>query len=126
MSSIIQTSSSVDISVFDNPSQPNKDCSDFKNCISIKRLLCSLKYYSVLQVDTNTKNQDIFMHFMKKIYGIQVLNDYNHLTRSHDHELDTIMKYATDTANIDHCKLENCAYSDRRYRVKESNTNLIT
>ena len=88
--------SSIDLSVFNNDQQPDKDCINFKTCIGVNRLLSALKYYSVLQVTNNRQKQDIFMHFINEIYTKQILEDYNHLHKSHDNELENIMEVLAD------------------------------
>ena len=121
-------SSSTDLSVFNNNQQPDKNCNNFKTCISVNRLLHALKYYSALKILVNTENQDIFVHFIKEVYGIQLLDDYNHFSELHDHELENILKYAKSSGNVKNCDLEYCDYSNRRYGVNihESISNLNT
>lgn len=106
--------------------QPDESCHDFKTDISIKRLLCALKYYTTLDVTTNKQHQDIFIHFMKKIYTVQILDDYHFLTKHYDDDLEDIMEYAKTSLNIKSFDIANCPYSDRRYGVNQNTSNPLS
>ena len=122
---LLTAHSSIDLSVFNNDQQPDEYCHDFKTCISIKRLLSALTYYSALKVVKTQSNQDIFIHFMKEIYTKQILDDYHHLNKSHDKDLENIMEYAKSTGNIKECDLKSCHYANRRYRVNEQSLKVV-
>ena len=43
---------SIDLTIFE-ASQYNRDCTDYKSCITIKRILTFLKYVSLLRIKSN-------------------------------------------------------------------------
>ena len=95
------TSQSMDLSIFQNiQQQPDENHHDFRTNISIRRLLCALKYYTMLDVIGNEQDQDKFIHFIKEIYTTQILDDYYHLTKFYNDDLEDIMEYAKTTLNI--------------------------
>ena len=60
------------------------------------------------------------------IYTVQVLDDYHHLTKVHDGDLEDIMEYAETSMNLESCDLSHCDYSDRRYRVNQNASNPLS
>ena len=49
-----------------------------------------------------------------------MLDDYHHLSKSHDHELETIDEFAKSSGMFQPCDTEKCNYSDRRFKTTPS------
>ena len=113
----MSTSASIDLSVFHNDELPSKFCRDSIFCISVKRLLSALAYYSSLNVTTDKAHQDVFMNFMAEVYALRILDDYQHLHQSHDSDLENILQSMITSQNVKSCDLAHCHCSDRKYRV---------
>ena len=112
---------SVDLTIFND--QTIKPCStkQYKNCASIKRLLSSLQYYHALDIKNNTKNNEVFIHFMDNIYKEQMLDDFHHLIKNHQHKLEELMKYAINVYKFNECDVTSCDYTSRHFRVGTNN-----
>ena len=112
---------SIDLSAFHNGSEPDKNCKDFEKCISVKRLISALSYYSSLNVSKNKDDQNIFINFIKEIYSVQILDDYQHLHKLHDDHLQDIVKWIkSNSTKFEMCDLSDCHFSDRKYRVNRN------
>ena len=124
----MSSSTLFDLSVFTNGDNANPE--DFKTSTSLKRILSSLKYYSLLNVETKKEHQNIFDDFVNNIYSPQLLiMDYYYIRKSYEHQIYDIMNYARDhykfEPSIDYNK---CPYSLRLYRInsaQESNKNTL-
>ena len=115
----------MDLSIFKaNYSNPICNSSSFKTCPAIIRLLSALNYYSSLSVNTNSDDQQIFLHFMDQVYSTQILDDYHHLTKHHQQndQLLGIAKYAIDQGPSKACNIDECSFSTRHYRNREKET----
>ena len=110
-----------DLTIFKNEQKPTivtGKCFEYYNkCITIKRLLASLSYYSVLDKDNN----DIFCDFMLSVYGPQIYDDYFHLTKYHQNQLKQIRNMLGSTK----CELSSCNFANRHYRVYTTSSNNI-
>eukprot|EP01084_Bolivina_argentea_P032653 60446_1 len=89
------TNTKVDLDTFkDTDNKCNQNINDNDNpieaCSAIKRLISSLKYYSMLKINTNIDHQNIFCQFIGDIYKIY-LDDYSHLIQDHNN-LESINK----------------------------------
>ena len=113
----------MDLSVFDKihlQSEPN--CNDYKECISIQRLLTSLKYYSRFELQSNQSDREIFTNFANEVYNLQTLiGDFNHFQKRHDHQLNDIMRYINDNEIYLNCNIDSCDHSTRHYRIQNDN-----
>ena len=58
---------------------------------------------------------------MKEIYKEEIINDYHHLQKCHNHELEDIMEYAITKYDSPKCDIEHCTYSARHFRVNSTN-----
>ena len=105
------------LSIFSNLSQPSNQCTDYTKCCSIQRLLCSLKYYTLLNSQDSTQNKAIFNQFIMDIYKYQMIDDFNHMTHQHGQELDQIMEHCINEYKFIRCDIDTCDYSSRHYRV---------
>ena len=113
-----------DLSIFQhidaNDIQCDKNSNNIKNpienCQALNRLISALEYYSNLEIISNQIHQDIFMQFIDNIYS-QLLNDYNHLIRVHETDLEDINKWIIDpefsTFRIKECDLRTCNFTSR-------------
>ena len=97
----------MDLLIFKDES--NKKCagSDFRNCVSIKRLLASLNYYTVLDIVKNEQHRNIFSNFFDTIYNVELLNDYNHLINNHGQQLEQM------NASLVKCDIKTCNFTTR-------------
>ena len=116
MASNTVQSSMLDMTIF-NIEEESQCCDGFQTCGSIKRLLSSLKYYTLLQPHHHKENQDIFTKFMNDIYKERVLDDFYHLTKSHEGEIQQIMDSAINVAKFKKCSINKCEFANRHYRV---------
>ena len=117
--------SPIDISVFNDQKSPTNDYNDFESCVGIKRILTLLRYYSLLQVNSNRDHQTIFTNFINTIYDISVLiMDQYHLQKKHNHEINEIMNYAVTKHEFPSCDISTCAYSSRLYRVPDKSAQI--
>lgn len=106
------------LSIFTNINQQSNQCSDYKQCCSIQRLLSSLKYYTMIKPQSaTTENKSIFGEFIMDIYKQEIIDDFNHLTHKHGQQLHLIMDYALTEFDFGGCDLDKCNYSNRHYRV---------
>ena len=94
---------------------------EFNECVVIKRLLNSLTYYThLLNTSKNNDHYAKFNHFMGTIYKNQALDDYYHLHKFHQDQIETIMGLAIKSYKLTDCKLSDCKCSDRHYRVNST------
>ena len=95
----------------------NASSVNIHKCDSIMRILTALKYYSLLKLDENPSNQDVFISFCKTVYPY-FLNDYEHILHSYINQ--QIIEDAK-FGDCDHqkCKLFTRYYSDSRRRVDQ-------
>ena len=88
-------------------------------CIKIKRLLASLTYYIKLDSDHN----EMFCDFMLSVYGPKIYDDYFHLTKYHQNQLNEIKNMLGSISTK--CKLSSCNFANRHYRVSDVSSNNI-
>eukprot|EP01084_Bolivina_argentea_P200361 342630_1 len=64
----------IDVNVFKDNKTVNKcgkhNDNPIEACDAVKRLVLALKYYSTLDLITNTEDQNTFAHFITNIYKI--------------------------------------------------------
>ena len=120
---IISSVQQIDLSIF-RKTQPSVYCKmDYKSCISIARLLSSLKYYTLLKPQQHQQNMYIFTHFMKDVYKQRVIDDFRHLKQTHSHQLQEIMKFASEHYHYNECALDECDFASRHYRIEGRDNN---
>ena len=114
------SSTNVDLTIFKSQKQISTDKShQYENCISIQRLLTCMRYYTKLDIHKNKDNIDIFYNFMEEVYKYQIYDDYYHLIRFHQNELNQIMTELT------RCNLDSCNFSNRHFRVNTTMTSSV-
>eukprot|EP01083_Nonionella_stella_P264950 898093_1 len=92
---------------------------DPENCISFKRISTGLKYYSVLDVATNKNDEDIFAHFVNEVYKLNTMhNDYAHIIRKHQHQMQDIKQLLINKGTFDECTLSKCMFTTRHYAAE--------
>ena len=96
------------------------------SCDHLRRILHSQKYYTMLKVQDNRDNADIFMSFCDYAYP-QFLNDYQHVISTHEPHLEAINNEVISAKHIGHCNPSQC-HLFRRYhadllRQQPSSTN---
>eukprot|EP01084_Bolivina_argentea_P291447 500911_1 len=96
------------------------ECLVIKDCISIKRLSTALKYYSLLDIISNSKNQKLFADFTKKVYT-QLLDDYVHLVNHHADDLNHINKMLKNRKRFGECDVKKCQFTSRHYENGNNN-----
>lgn len=62
-----------------------------------------------------------FHNFMQESYKFQVIDDFHHLQKYHDNELEAIYQTAKIKRQLIDCNIDTCSYSNRHYRVKSDN-----
>mmetsp|Transcript_1526 Transcript_1526/g.1251 ORF Transcript_1526/g.1251 Transcript_1526/m.1251 type:complete len:102 (+) Transcript_1526:22-327(+) len=85
----LSPSSVIDLSIFANTEQePPEECTDFKLCIALQRLLCALRYYTSLNICTNNDHQNIFLNFTNEVYKHPLLvQDFYHFQKQHNQQI---------------------------------------
>ena len=105
---------SVDHTIFLQDTQSSIDLHDIKSCLPIQRLLTALKFY-----DHHTdKNKEIFCHFMQTVYETQVFDDYFHLIKYHQNDIESIK----DEYQLNKCELQSsnpCLYTNRHFQTDD-------
>ena len=81
--------------------------SNIHKCDSLMRILNALKYYSLLELEKNTSNHDIFINFCQTVYPY-FLNDYQHILCHHSAELEEINEQIWDEPNFGSCEYKKC------------------
>ena len=110
--------SHIESLLFSQRVQPpsSSSCTDtHKRCIIIQRLVICLQYFANCN---NTGMHQIFNDFMDKTYKHKVYDDYYHLTKYHQHELESIMQSAIESRRFIKCDLSICNFANRHFRVK--------
>ena len=117
-----------DLSIFNNAEI--KQCSlsmNFQDCMSIKRLLCGLQYYTSLDIKNNSKNKDIFIHFMKEVYKSLILDDFYHLIQIHQQQLHDIKQYAVNNKlGPKKCDIMICNFSSRHHKSDDNLSAMVS
>ena len=118
--------SSIDLSVFDQHDSPKDECQDYKSCICVRRILTLMKYYSLLQINSNKHHQNVFDNFIHEIYNTsQLIMDQYHLQKRHNHNIYQIMTYAVNKYKFPPCDIKTCAHSSRLYRIRDNSSETI-
>ena len=107
----------VDLSIFKEEAEACTD-SDHTKCAAVNRLALGLKYFSLLNVKDNEKNQGIFMAFINDVY-YQILDDHNHLILCHNDNLLEI----SEGIFASKCSMKTCKFTQRHFE-SESNINI--
>ena len=116
---------STNLSVFNQQKLPQDNCQVFTSCICIKRILTLLKYYSLLQINSNRDHQIVFNDFIHKIYNIsELIMDQYHLQKKHNHQIYEIMHHASKQYGFPSCDMKTCAHSSRLYRVEDKSSEI--
>ena len=125
-SSLLAEENFVDLSIFNNINHDQlcaKKCNnngDFKNCLSVKRILSTLYYYSSININKNKDAQFEFNKFINSSYkSDDIIMDFFHFKQNHDSQLKEIMEYAYNYIKFKFCKIESCTFSSRLYRCNE-------
>eukprot|EP01084_Bolivina_argentea_P054605 100134_1 len=107
-----------DLNVFKYDESLNKCDGDnslesMNQCVSLNRLLCALKYYTLLDIIKNIQHRDIFSHFITDIYD-SFLNDYIHLINHHTNHLYELNKSLTEN-KFTLCNIKKCQFTARHH-----------
>ena len=122
----MSTESTIDLTIFNHHSSPPIDINhDYQSCISIKRLLVSLKYYNQLKIENNSNNQEVFTNFMDEVYKHQVFDDYYHLIKFHQSQLEAILDLALNQYGIPKCNVSECDFANRHFRTNKDKEAII-
>eukprot|EP01084_Bolivina_argentea_P011555 21597_1 len=90
------------------------ECKSVNDCTFTKKLLVSLKYYSMLDIMNNIPNRDIFCNFIDQVYD-GLFNHYTHLVNKHGNDLNEI-----DASSIIKCDdVKNCNFTTRHHENNE-------
>ena len=93
------------------------------NCLVIKRLLTALSYYCDLDTNQYMNHKSTFNNFMDTIYKYQVYDDYFHLMKFHQNDIESIAELAVTSFSCKPCDLSTCSCSDRHVRVGPPSVN---
>ena len=111
----------IDLSIF--KAQTPEDCTREKrlsidSCISLKRLFCAIKYYTLLNIENNQDHQNIFINFIQEIYN-NFLDDFTHVARVHANEIYEINQFLLNNKQFHACNVRKCLYTSRHHRVNQ-------
>eukprot|EP01084_Bolivina_argentea_P111482 198878_1 len=110
-------SSKIDLDTFKDISnkcnQDDNNDDPIDSCKAVKRLVSSLKYYSMLDLTNNKDHQNIFSQFIGDIYTIY-LDDYSHLVQKHKN-LEDINKAMIEMKEFGSCDILKCLFSTRHH-----------
>eukprot|EP01084_Bolivina_argentea_P007290 13696_1 len=115
-----------DLSIFKEELDVNNgqcDSSDYLSCKSIRRLSSSLRYYSSLDITNNKLDQNIFIDFILGCYNETLLDDFIHLSKKHQHQLEDINIGLMQNYKFDTCDIKHCQYTSRHYRSSSTENN---
>lgn len=105
------------------------DHHELKSCVAIQRLLIALRYYTNLCNATKKKNkkeEKLFCHFMDTIYKTQIYDDFHHLIKCHQSELESIIiDFTVEKYEFIKCDGSICLYSNRHFGINDEQS-LIT
>ena len=62
---------------------------------------------------------------MADVYKEQILDDYHHLIKYHQHQLEELSKYAINVYKFNECDVSSCNFTSRHFRTQNNNDNLI-
>ena len=100
--------------------EPIKQCHhSHDKCPSIKKLASILYYYQSLDPCINYQHKDKFIHFVTNIYK-NLLNDYIHLIKHHQHQIEDIQKDFLQNRHFATCNIQYCNYTLRHHHVHQS------
>eukprot|EP01084_Bolivina_argentea_P094031 169055_1 len=94
------------------------ECKSVKDCICIKNLSVTLKYYSILDIVNDTHDRDVFSNFINEVYH-RLLDDYIHLVNKHGHDLNEI-----DLSSIECNDMKSCQFTSRHQKQKADDNKL--
>lgn len=107
----------------------NKTPNIIDGCGYLKRLITATIFYEKLDIINNQKDRQMFNNFILNIYQDQFLNDYNHLIKNHQYDLEEIYKQIHTHYKIHiHCNhIKNCRksfrHNQRQYTEIEEQSN---
>jgi len=105
-----------DLSIFKDETD---ECTDFVKCTVIRRLFASLKYYAMLDITNNVKQQDVFADFINKVYSQQLLSDYTHLITEHSQDLEGIHASIINNKMFGECNIKRCLFTSRHQSERD-------
>ena len=107
----------ADLSIF---KQGFDRCDDsLLGCPSLNRLAVTLRYY---QKSFDQQYRDTFMHFINNIYPQkELLNDYIHLMRLHQDQIENIRNDYINNQGIIKCNIKTCPFTQRHHRISDDN-----
>ena len=91
-------------------------CHNYKECSSLLRLSEILQHYALLNPFNNPQQQDAFTKYMTTKQP-NVLDDYIHFIRHHQHEIEDIQNEFLKNRGFTKCHITNCNCTSRHHRV---------
>ena len=117
------TATDIDFTVFNKVD--SKSSTDLNESFLIKRILTLLKYYQILNVNTDKNNQSIFINFITTTYTVSdIIMDYHQLKKQYGQPINDIMKIAKEVYKIKVYDIKTCPHSSRLYRVNDQSAEL--
>eukprot|EP01083_Nonionella_stella_P295045 1002794_1 len=112
----------IDFSIYQNK-QKACDCINegyIETCISFQRISTGLRYYSLFDIDNNKNDEETFTDFINDVYPLREMhNDYTHIIRKHQHQIQDIKPLLIAQGVFDECNLSNCAFTTRHHAGEE-------
>ena len=102
----------------------NNNINFIYECDQLLRILYGIKYYSLLKLDENPSNNDIFISFCQIVYP-QLINDYQHIIFHHFDDLEEINAQIIDDHNFGDCNHLKCVSFKRYYNDSEEDRRTI-
>eukprot|EP01083_Nonionella_stella_P183475 663181_1 len=98
--------------------------SDSKPCVAMNRLIVTLKYYSMLDINNNEDDAEIFRHFIHEIY-YDLIDDYIHFKYHHDDQLQSIYEELMHDKTFKQCdNFQTCSFTTRHHRTAKQQTQI--
>ena len=113
------SNTTMDMSIFLNQQPLKNNDHSYQDCIAISRLLVSLKYYSDLNPHENHENRAIFENFTNEVYKNQIIDDYCHLQKYHNKEIQEILKQLQSNGQSIECDIKSCNFTSRHHRIND-------
>ena len=115
----------IDLTIFHKRASLSRTSRNLNQSLSIKRILTLIKYYQMLNVNTDKDDQNIFINFINTIYTVSgIIMDYHQLKEKFADQIHDIMKIAKDVYKIKVHDITTCPHSSRLYRVEDKTAKL--
>lgn len=93
---------------------------EIKKCSHLQRMLCALRYYRLLKLESNENSTDLFAGFCQDVYK-KLLHDHAHIISTHGQHIEYIYDKLPSDENYEECSYSECKLFDRYHRRTSAN-----